>query len=62
MCWLNVIVTASLDTGAVHVDFENATCSGSGSENAPFIRRPGSATDSVASPAVLITFAVVEVV
>ena len=38
------------------------TCSGSGSANVPFIRWPGSLTVSVASSAVLITFAVVEAV
>src|SRR5690349_20324218 len=54
--------TVSLETGAVHADLENATCSGSGRENAPFTRWPGSLTDSVASPAVEITFAVVDAV
>ena len=44
-----------------------ATCSGDGSENVPLTRRPvavedGSATDSVASPAVEITVAVEEAV
>ena len=44
-----------------------ATCSGCASENVPLIRRPvanglGSATLSVASPAVEMTFAVVDAV
>ena len=59
MCCLNAIVTGSLDTGADHVLLENATCSGSGSVNAPLLRWPGSPTLSVALPAVEITFAVV---
>src|SRR5262249_20896028 len=57
MCWRNVMVTGSLETGAVHVDFENSTCSGSGNENDPLVRWPGSLTVSAASPAVEITFA-----
>src|SRR5262245_53919131 len=56
-CWVNVIVTPSLETGADQTDFEKPTCSGSGSAKAPFIRRPGSLTDSVASPAVESTVA-----
>ena len=59
MCWENVIVTGSLDTGAVHCDFENATPSGLGSEKAPLVSWPGSETLSVASPAVEMTFAAV---
>ena len=54
--------TASLETGAVHADFENATRSGSTSENAPLVRWPGSLTDSAASPAVEMTLAVVDAV
>ena len=55
---LNVMSTRSLDVGPDQADFENATCSGCGSENAPLVRWPGSDTVSAASPAVLITFAV----
>ena len=63
MCCLNVIVTGSLETGADHVDFENVTCSGSGSENAPLVRYAGTgATLSAASPAVEMTLASVVVV
>ncbi len=57
MCWRNVIVTASLATGAVHAAFENSTRSGSESVNVPFASRPGSETLSVASPALEVTFA-----
>ena len=57
MCCLNVIVTGSPDTGAVHVAFENETASGDGSENVPFIRWPGSETVRAASPAVESTVA-----
>src|SRR4051795_12072536 len=59
MCWLNPIVTGSLDTGADQVLLENATSSGSCSVNAPLLRWPGSETLSAASPAVEMTFAVV---
>src|SRR3954453_7278281 len=59
MCWRNVIVTGSLDTGAVHEALLNSTRSGSDSANAPFVSTPGSDTLSVASPAVLMTLAVV---
>src|SRR4051812_19472770 len=62
MCWRNVIATGSLETGPVHDAFENSTRSASGSENAPLVRWPGSLTDSVASPAVEITLAVVDAV
>ena len=55
---LNVTSTTSLETGAVHVAFENSTRRGCGRLKAPFIRWPGSLTDSVASPAVEITVAV----
>ncbi len=58
---LNVDVTLSLLTGPVHVDLENPTRSGSASEKAPLLRRPGSETVSVASPAVLVTTAVLVV-
>src|SRR4051812_19767201 len=54
---LNVSVTGSFDTGAVHAAFENSTRSGSGSVNAPLVMWPGSLTDSAASPAVEITVA-----
>ena len=40
MCCLNVIVTGSLDTGALHVAFESSTTSGSGNENVPFVSLP----------------------
>ena len=51
--------TTSLETGAVQLVLLNETWSGSASENAPLVRWPGSLTLSVASPAVLTTFAVV---
>ena len=51
-----------MDTGAVHAAFESSTRSGCGSENAPLVRWPGSETVSAASPAVLITVAVVAAV
>src|SRR6478609_10889636 len=54
--------TRSLEVGPDQVDFENGTCSGYNSENAPLVRWPGSDTVSAASPAVLITFAVDAVV
>ena len=60
MCCEKPIVTGSLETGPVHVDFERLTTSGDGSANVPFIRWPGSDTLSVASPAVEMTLAVVE--
>ena len=60
MCWRNVTVTGSLDTGAVHAAFENATCSGSESVNVPLARYAGCGdTLNAASPAVLVTVAVV---
>ena len=40
---LNVMSTLSLETGAVHVDFENETRSGSARVNAPLVRTPGTA-------------------
>src|SRR3954447_10546370 len=58
MCWRNVMVTGSLDTGAVHAALENSIRSGSDSANDPFVSTPGSLPVSAASPAVLITFAV----
>src|SRR3954447_9253915 len=57
MCWRNVIVTGSLDTGAVHDALENSTRSGSDNANDPFVSTPGSLTVSAASPAVLTTLA-----
>ena len=57
MCWVNRIVTGSLETGPVHTDFENETASGDGSANVPFIRWPGSDTVNAASPAVEMTLA-----
>src|SRR5690348_6807403 len=51
--------TLSLDTGANHADFVSEVCSGSGNENAPLASRAGPETDSAASPAVEMTFAVV---
>ena len=62
MCCLNAIATGSLDTGAVHVDFDRATSSGEGSAKVPFVKWPGSDTLSVASPADEITLAVVDAV
>src|SRR3954471_483866 len=59
MCWRNVIATPALETGPVHAAGAISTRSASGSENAPFVRWPGSDTESAASPAVEITFAVV---
>ena len=41
------------------INGQNETSSGDGSENAPLAKWPGSLTLSAASPAVLITFAVV---
>src|SRR5262245_30259747 len=54
--------TFSLEVGPVHCDFENATCTGFGSENAPLVRYSGPDTLSVASPAVEMMLAVVEAV
>src|SRR5689334_14295480 len=54
--------TMSLDTGALQLALLNETRSGSGSENAPLVRWPGSETLSVASPAVLMTVALVDAV
>src|SRR3954449_10623594 len=59
MCWRNVIVEVALDTGALHAFGAISTRSASGSENVPFVRWPGSETDSAALAAVEITFAVV---
>src|SRR3954453_9578690 len=59
MCCLKVIVTGSLETGAVQVALLNSTRTGSPSANGPLVSTPGSLTDSAASPALLITFAVV---
>src|SRR5689334_18087346 len=59
MCWRNVIATDAFDTGPVQDAGAMSTRSGSGSENAPFARCPGSETVSAASPAVLTTFAAV---
>src|SRR3954471_1343998 len=63
----NVTVTTSLDTGAAHVFPTPSPPSGDASENAPLTSRPGavglgSATVSVASPAVEMTVAVVDAV
>ena len=38
---LNAMSTRSFDVGPVHVDFENATCSGCGRVNAPLARYAG---------------------
>jgi hypothetical protein len=56
------IVTGSLEAGPDQLVFESVTCSGSGRVNAPLARWPGSETLSAASPAELITFAVVDAV
>src|SRR5690349_19138801 len=61
MCWESPTVTGSFATGADQLVFDSETCSGSSRLNAPLARWPGGATLSVASAAVLITFAVVEV-
>ena len=53
------IVTWSCETGALQVDFENETCSGDASEKAPLASVTGPDADSVASPAVDSTSAVV---
>src|SRR3954451_16763885 len=58
MACVNSRVETALETGAFQVLGVIATRSGCGRLNVPFIRRPGSETDSVASPAVEITFAV----
>src|SRR3954462_10543901 len=62
MCWLNPIATAACETGAAHEEGVMVTDSGSGNENAPFVRWPGSLTLSAASPAVDTTSAVVDAV
>ena len=62
MCCLNAIGTGSLEIGCAQVAFEKETSSGEGSGNEPFIRWPGSLTLNAASPAVEITFAVVDAV
>src|ERR1700742_3593023 len=59
MCWLKPIVTGSLDTGALQLVLDRLIASGSGSVNAPLARWPAADAVSAASPAVLITFAVV---
>src|SRR3954447_11650601 len=62
MCWRNVMVTGSLETGAVQPALLISTGERSGSENAPLVRWPGSETPRAASPAVEITLAVVAAV
>src|SRR5215468_10112463 len=52
MCCVNPMATDAFDTGPVHDAGVIDTCSADGSENAPFVRWPGSETESVASPAV----------
>src|SRR3954453_11610639 len=64
MCWVNGIVTTSWEIGAEYVLTTPRPPSGLGSENEPLTRWPvavllGSATVSVASPAVETTSAVV---
>src|ERR1044072_4823382 len=59
MCWLKLIATAACETGPDQLDGVIRTCSGSGSENEPLVRWPGSLTLSVASPAVEMTLAFV---
>src|SRR5690349_24412937 len=61
MCWERPTVTGSFDAGAVQLVFDSETCNGSSRLNAPLVRWPGVATLSIASAAVLITFAVVDV-
>src|SRR4051794_5279001 len=53
------MVETALDTGPLHDPGAMSTRKGCASVNAPLVSRPGSETLSVASPAVLITFAVV---
>src|SRR4051812_15264701 len=65
ICCLNVTVATSLDAGAEYVLTTPRPCSGWGSAKGPLSRWPGllvlgSATLSVASPAVETTVAVVE--
>ena len=67
MACVNVTGTDSLEVGAAHVLMTPRPPSGLASENVPLTRWPvavglGSATLSVASPAVEITVAVVEAV
>src|SRR5262245_51708759 len=57
MCCENVIVTGSLDTGAVHAALLNSTRTGSLRANEPLVRTPGSDTDNAASPALEMTLA-----
>src|SRR3954447_20314222 len=53
------MVETALDTGPLHDPGAMSTRNGCASANAPLVSCPGSETLSVASPAVLITFAVV---
>ena len=55
---LNVTATGSLATGADHAVFASSTRNGSGNENAPLVRCPGSDTLNAASPALDTTLAV----
>ena len=59
---LAMTVTDVVGGRAVQADLESSIRSGSGSENAPLVRWPGSLTDSVASAAVEMTVAVVDAV
>src|SRR4051812_40711768 len=59
MCCLKPMVTASLDVGPLQLDLLNATCSGSARLNVPLVSVPPSVV-SAASPAVEMTFAVVD--
>src|SRR5689334_13342857 len=61
MCCENAIANASLETGPVQTVFAGVTPSGPASENAPLASFAGEA-DSAASPAVEVTFAVVDAV
>ena len=58
---LKAIANASLETGPVQAAFAGATTTGWASENAPLLSVPGE-TESAASPAVEVTFAVVAAV
>ena len=61
MCWRNVIATAALDTGPVQLAGLSSTRSGSGSANDAVHQVARAPTRvSAASPAVLITVAVVD--
>ena len=59
IAWAKDRVETPFEIGPVQVLGAIVTCNGLASSNVPFARRPGSLTVSVASPAVLVTVAVV---